>query len=202
MVELTKEGLLQRAEEVKIETTKGANTATRVGGLLEDMITYLSGLTIDTGDLSVAVDPSNTDYLRISVTEGTVVTEAKIAISELITLLSIGSKDPIILANGDSIPAGKTPEVVYISIPGNVAVTTSVIAPTGYYLNNIMTSIPAASPITALTYKGINITVTKNSIYKEYLSTILEAASGDALVATGNDATGFNALLEYRKYRL
>lgn len=39
---ITKEGLLQRAIEIKDETQKGANTATRVGGLLEDMIEYLS----------------------------------------------------------------------------------------------------------------------------------------------------------------
>jgi hypothetical protein len=44
MTQLTKQGLLTRAIEIKTETQIGANTADRVGSLLEDMILFMGGL--------------------------------------------------------------------------------------------------------------------------------------------------------------
>ncbi len=45
MEPITKEQLLERALQIKEETQIGANTADRVGGLLVDMISYLSSIT-------------------------------------------------------------------------------------------------------------------------------------------------------------
>lgn len=203
MTVITKEALIQRAEEVKNEVVKGANTANRVGGLLEDMIEYLT--VSDLADLAEATGVESTDLIKVSRAGA----NGKLAISALTAILEINKTAPIHLVNGEAIPEGKDPHTVYIIIDESLTEETTVVAPTGYYLKSVVLSIPHTSSISSLVYSSaffgtqtpIDVVVDTN-MHIEYPSVLVESHPTDKLTATDIDVNGYACVLEYKKFLL
>lgn len=125
MTQLTKQGLLVRAIEIKTETQIGANTADRVGSLLEDMITFMGGL------VPAVVSVASMDDIEVLL--GTEVGSISFPSTASVTL----DNDEIVELNvswsEDSTPTYDSSSEDYYAFTGSLELTQGIANP-----NNIM----------------------------------------------------------------